>query len=261
MNPQLQEVFLLSAGVVTVLMFLLWLISLWLRDASIVDLVWGMGFVLIAWTAFVDVSDRRLSNLLLPCLTTLWGLRLSVYLVWRNHGKPEDFRYQSMRSKWGKSFPLVSLLTVFGFQGFVMWFVSLPIQAGIALGNYRLIWLSAVGVMVWVVGLTFEAVGDWQLTKFKSNIENKGSVLDCGLWRYTRHPNYFGDFLIWWGLYLVALSQGAPWWTAVGPLTMSIFLMRVSGVTLLEKSLKATKPGYAEYVARTNAFFPGSPRS
>ncbi|MGI9430443.1 MAG: DUF1295 domain-containing protein [Bythopirellula sp.] len=260
MNLQVQEVFLLSAIVVAVLMLSVWLVSLRLRDVSIVDLVWGAGFALTAWTAFLYYGGSRQSSLLLPCLTTAWGLRLSLYLTWRNHGKPEDFRYQSMRENWGRSFPLASLLIVFGLQGAIMWLVSLPVQVAIASPSGLVPWLCAFGVIVWTVGLAFEAVGDWQLAKFRSNPNGGNQVLDTGLWRYTRHPNYFGDFLVWWGLYLVAMSQSTAWWTAIGPLTMSFLLVRVSGVTLLEKSLISNKPGYADYVARTRAFFPWPPR-
>jgi len=166
-----------------------------------------------------------------------------------------------MRKRHGSSFPLVSLLTVFGLQGVIMWIVSLPIQAGAIERNTPWHWLQFAGVVLWGSGLFFEAVGDWQLARHKANPANSGRVLDIGLWRYTRHPNYFGDFLVWWGLYVIAVSTSGAWWTVIGPATISIFLMRVSGVTLLEKSLKQNKPRYGEYISRTNAFFPGRPRS
>ena len=138
-----------------------------------------------------------------------------------------------------------------------MWVVSLPLQAGISMPSRYWPTVMGFGVLVWVIGLFFETVGDLQLAQFKADPANQSKVLDSGLWHYTRHPNYFGDFLMWWGLYVVAVSQSSVWWTAVGPAVMSIFLMRVSGVTLLEKSLRQTKPEYEEYERRTNAFFPG----
>ncbi len=247
---------------VTVMMLSAWGLSLVKRDTSIVDIAWGLGFITVAWTAYLfGQNTNPTRSLLLPVLTTIWGTRLAGYLFWRNHGKPEDYRYRAMREKWGNAFPFISLLTVFGMQGVVMWIVSLPIQVGTALHNRSIVWLTAIGVTIWTIGLLFEAVGDWQLARFKFDPNNKGRVLDKGLWRYTRHPNYFGDFLVWWGLYFVALSVTRAWWTIVGPITMSIFLMKISGVTLLEKSLEKTKPGYASYAQRTNAFFPGPPQS
>lgn len=240
------------------LMFVLWLVSLPIRNASIVDVFWGCGFVIVAWSSYLTAGSAASRSLLLAVLTTLWGLRLSGYLAWRNWGTGEDYRYAEMREKLGERFLLLSLFVVFWLQGLIMWIVSLPIQAA-PFGERPLGWLDAVGGGVFGVGLLFESVGDWQLARFKANPENRGQVMDRGLWRYTRHPNYFGDFLVWWGLYLIAVAGGA-WWTIVGPLVMSFLLMRVSGVTLLERSLKRKRPGYEAYAARTNAFFPGPPR-
>ena len=137
---------------------------------------------------------------------------------------------------------------------------SLPLMAS-QLATEQVLPLQALGGAVWLAGLLFESIGDWQLARFRSQPENEGNVLSSGLWRYTRHPNYFGDFLVWWGLYAAALGAGAPWWTAIGPAVMSVFLMRISGVTLLEKSLRSRKPEYEDYMQRTNAFFPGPPKS
>ncbi len=239
-----------------VLMFSMWLLSLYLRDVSIIDIAWGLGFVLVAWTAYWT-RGKTGASVLVPCLATLWGVRLSAHLAWRNHGRDEDPRYQKMRQHWGDSFPRVSLLTVFGVQAVVMWIVSLPLQTLYDGTGPHYPWLSIVGVLVFAAGLFFESIGDWQLARFKADPGNEGEVLDHGLWRYTRHPNYFGDFLVWWGLFLAAYATSHVAWAVIGPITMSIFLMRVSGVTLLEKSLTESKPGYREYVQRTNAFFPG----
>ncbi|MCA9212716.1 MAG: DUF1295 domain-containing protein [Planctomycetales bacterium] len=250
-----------SALAIAIMMFAVWLLSLWLKDASIVDVAWGIGFVVVAWVSFAGGSAvTATSRLLIPILTTVWGIRLSAYLFCRNHGKPEDYRYQAMREKWGDQFPIVSLLTVFALQGCIMWIVSLPVQVGSALRVENMSRLTSIGVAMWAVGLFFETVGDWQLARFKSDPTNKGRVLASGLWRYTRHPNYFGDFLVWWGLYLASVSMTHTWWTIVGPLTMSLLLLQVSGVTLLERSLNASKPEYAEYSRRTSAFFPWPPQ-
>ena len=222
------------------------------------DIAWGLGFVLVAWATFFAGAPSE-SNLILPVLTTVWGLRLSGYLAWRNIGKPEDYRYREMRDHRPRSFPIRSLLTIFALQGVLMWIIALPLQTVHPSGTPSVV-LTLIGVLLWVTGFVFESVGDWQLARFKSDPTNSGRVMDRGLWRYTRHPNYFGDFLVWWGLYSLALASGAPWWSIIGPIIMSVLLMRVSGVTLLEKSLKDSKPGYAEYAARTNAFFPWWPR-
>jgi steroid 5-alpha reductase family enzyme len=249
---------LASAGVIAVLMLSTWLLSLALRDASIVDIIWGFGFVVVAWAVFLVLDDPRPRSLLIVILTTLWGLRLTGYLAWRNIGKGEDHRYVAMRERHGRRFPLVSLVTVFGLQGVLMWAVSLPVQAG-QLGTAPIGWLDAVGVAIWGVGLFFETVGDFQLARFKADPANQGKVMDGGLWRYTRHPNYFGDFMVWWGIYLVAVAGGA-WWTVVGPLVMTALLVRYSGAGLLEKTITRRRPEYDEYIRRTSGFFPLPPR-
>ncbi len=263
----LGELLLINLCVVSGLMFCTWLVSLLLRDVSIVDFVWGTGFVVVGWVTLMvsaspTVGSPTLQNWLIVWLTTLWGLRLSGYLFWRNHGKPEDYRYQEMRDKHGRGFALRSLLSVFGLQGGIMWIVSLPIQTGQLAENQSQIGVLAVlGVVIWLVGVCFESIGDFQLARFKANLENQGRVMDRGLWRYTRHPNYFGDFLVWWGLYFVSFGKGVAWWSAVGPAVMSVFLIYVSGVSLLEKSLKERKPGYDDYIRRTSSFIPLPPKA
>ena len=253
-------VLLTNAAVVLGLMTAMWLVSLALRDASIVDIFWGAGFAVIAWVTFFAADGSQARRMLLLVLTTLWGLRLALYLAWRNIGKGEDYRYRAMRKRYGDRFPLISYGTVFLLQGALMWVVSLPVQAGQVPGSPDgLIWLDFVGIALWLIGIFFETVGDIQLARFKADPANAGKVMDRGLWRYTRHPNYFGDFMVWWGLYAIALATGDAWWTVVGPLLMSFLLLRVSGVALLEKSLNKRREGYADYAARTNAFFPGPP--
>ncbi|MCA9069225.1 MAG: DUF1295 domain-containing protein [Planctomycetaceae bacterium] len=259
------EILIANALAIAGMMVLVWLLSLPRKDASIVDMFWGLGFVLVAWVTWTKAPGDPTRKLLLAVMITIWGLRLSAYIAWRNIGHGEDPRYQAMRKKAGDRFPLLSLIRVFLLQGVVMWIVSLPVQLGqIPETPAAFTVFDIVGVVVWATGVMFESVGDFQLARFKANPENKGKVLSSGLWRYTRHPNYFGDFLMWWGIFLITFfaAPSQNWWSGIGPLIMSFFLMKVSGVTLLEKSLKESKgSAYDEYVQRTNAFFPAPPKS
>ena len=238
----------------------LWAISLALRDSSIVDIYWGFGFVVLAWTATVLVGWEGGVQALSLALVSAWGLRLTLHLGRRNIGKGEDPRYVAMRAKAGDSWPIRSLFQVFWLQGVIMWVVSLPVLATVTAGDDSpTVVLLALGVLAWAKGLFFEAVGDWQLDRFKADPANRGKVMDRGLWRYTRHPNYFGDSMVWWGLGLIACSIGA-WWTLIGPALITFMLVRVSGKALLEKGMAATRPGYAEYVGRTSGFIPWPPK-
>ncbi|HEY1313230.1 MAG TPA: DUF1295 domain-containing protein, partial [Steroidobacteraceae bacterium] len=191
-------------------------------------------------------------------LVTVWALRLSFYITVRNWGHGEDRRYVAIRARNEPNFPLKSLYLVFALQAGLAWIISLPLLAGI-LSDAPWGAFDVLGAAFWVVGFSFEAGGDWQLARFKSDPANHGQVMDRGFWRFTRHPNYFGDFCVWWGFYLIAASAGA-WWSIIAPLLMSVLLMRVSGVTLLEKDIGERRPKYADYVRRTNAFFPGLPK-
>ncbi|HWX40313.1 MAG TPA: DUF1295 domain-containing protein [Blastocatellia bacterium] len=239
------------------MMFLLWLLSLVKKDASIVDIFWGIGFTAIALACFLITQGYQGRKLLVLALTGIWGLRLALHIFTRNRGKGEDFRYRRMRKHYGNRFALVSLFTVFAFQGLLMWVISLPLQvAEISPLPARLTWLDYLGAAIWAIGFLFEAVGDWQLAQFKSDPANQGRVMDSGLWAYTRHPNYFGDALLWWGLFFIAVATPADVWTVFSPLIMTTLLMKVSGVALLEKTLVKTKPEYQDYVRRTSAFFP-----
>jgi steroid 5-alpha reductase family enzyme len=243
------------------LMAMLWMGSLIRRDAGIVDPFWGTGFAVVVWIAWLlnrPVTDR---GTLLAVLTTIWGLRLSIFLLIRNLGHAEDYRYRAMRDHHGPRFWWVSLVTVFLLQAVILWFVSLPVQVALVDHSAAAIGVADfLGILLWAVGLFFESVGDWQLYKFKQNPENNGRVMDRGLWRYTRHPNYFGDFCVWWGLFLIAAGGGARW-TVFSPLLMSFLLLKVSGVRLLERTITDRRPDYAAYKERTNAFFPGPPKS
>jgi steroid 5-alpha reductase family enzyme len=239
------------------LMILLWLLSLALKNSSIVDIFWGAGFVINFWAATLVVpGGLPARTLLLGIIATLWGLRLSLHILRRNAGHGEDFRYAQWRREAGPAWWWRSFFKVFFLQGVLMWIIAVPLLATqTSAPDSPLNWLDLFGTLVWLVGFAFEAGGDYQLAQFKSDPANKGKLLSTGFWSLTRHPNYFGDAAQWWGFYLVALATGA-WWTIFSPFLMTYLLMNVSGVALLEKSLKNEKPGYAEYIANTPAFFP-----
>jgi steroid 5-alpha reductase family enzyme len=255
--PQL-EVWLNALPLLLAAAAITWAFSVRKRNVTVVDTLWSLLFVIAAavYAATADPSGPR--AWLVLALVSIWGLRLAAYLAWRNRGHEEDRRYQAIRRRNEPNFALKSLWLIFGFQAVLAWVISLPL-AGAAASATPLGALDALGVALWAVGLFFEAVGDWQLARFKGDPANVGRVMDGGLWRYTRHPNYFGDFCVWWGLYLVALAAGA-WWSIVGPLIMSFLLLKYSGVRLLERDIGERRPAYAEYVRRTNAFFPGPRR-
>ena len=257
---------LANALVLLISILALWRLSVKLKDVSIVDIFWGLGFVIVSWVSLAvsfalsqDFAPRRW---LLCTLVTVWGFRLAAHLWQRNHGKGEDYRYQSIRKRVGPSFWWSSFFIVFGLQGLLIWLISLPLQVAQADARpFELTWLDYFGLLVWIVGFAFEALGDDQLKRFKANPQNKGKVMDQGLWHYTRHPNYFGDALQWWGLWLIALNTPYGLMTIFSPFLMTLLLLKISGVSLLEKTLTKTKPGYESYMRRTNAFLPWPPKS
>ncbi|MEA2123362.1 MAG: hypothetical protein QOI80_144 [Solirubrobacteraceae bacterium] len=249
----------ITAATVLVLLLATFAASLPLRDVSIVDVAWGLAFVDVGWVAAAVADGEGTRSAIAVVLVSVWGLRLAGYIAYRKAKHPgEDPRYGAMRKRHGDRFPLVSLYTVFLFQALVAWIVSLPLQGAAASTDATVGPLAYLGIAVWLVGFAFEAGGDLQLQRFKADPANRGQVMDHGFWRYTRHPNYFGDFAVWWGLFLVALDGGA-WWSVVAPLVMTVLLTRVSGKDLLEKSM-SKRPGYAEYVERTSGFIPLPPK-
>jgi steroid 5-alpha reductase family enzyme len=226
---------------------------------SIIDAVWGPGFALIAVVSFglsVGHGDPTLRVLVLA-MVVVWGLRLGGYILVRNHGLPEDPRYAEMLADAGG--PGVIVRKVQLPQGLVMWFVSLPVQVAMLLSG-PVVWVIWSGLLVYLVGLTFEAVGDAQLAAFKRDPANRGRVLDRGLWRYTRHPNYFGDACVWVGIFLTVSWSWAGWVTVLSPVLMVWLLIAKTGKALTERRMSATRPGYAAYVARTSGFLPRPPR-
>ncbi len=245
-------------GAVLGLLTLVWLLSLLRRDASIVDIFWGPGFVVLAWLYRDLGASESLRATLVPVLVTIWGLRLALHILWRSRGKGEDPRYQAMRKRRGARFPLLSLPIVFWLQAVLMWIVAMPLLAA-QTASTPWSWLDSLGVALFAVGFFFEAVSDLQLSRFRADPANAGRVMDRGLWRLSRHPNYFGDATLWWGLGCFALAVPGGAWTLLGPALMSLLIVRVSGVTLLERGLSA-RPGYDDYVRRTSAFFPWPPK-
>jgi steroid 5-alpha reductase family enzyme len=242
---------------------LAWLLSAYLRNVAIVDSIWSLMILLQAFIYSAGISGAGLINatpraMLVLVLVTVWALRLSAYITWRNRGHGEDRRYQAIRARNEPYFAIKSLYLVFLLQAALAWIISLPLL-GAVLGTSPIGLLDYAGIILWGVGFLFEVGGDWQLAKFRADPGNRGKVMARGLWAYTRHPNYFGEFCLWWGFFFIAASAGA-WWSMAAPLLMSVLLIRVSGVSLLEKDIGDRRPKYADYVRRTNAFFPGIPR-
>jgi steroid 5-alpha reductase family enzyme len=257
----LLEIVGLSLLVALAYMTAIWLLSLVLRDASIVDVFWGLGFVLMA-AVYAVVTDGFVGRkVLIITLVTVWGLRLAIHIFLRNRGKGEDPRYRRWRDEAGESFWWVSLFRVFLLQGLLLWLISAPIlaaQFNKTPGHFTVI--DGLGTLVWCVGLFFEAVGDWQLVQFKADPANKGKVMRSGLWAYSRHPNYFGEATLWWGCFLIAAGTKWGFWTIVSPIAITVLLLRVSGVALLERTQVQTKPQYRDYIESTSAFVPWPPR-
>lgn len=243
-----------AAPWVAALFALTWLASVMRRDASLADRVWGLGFVVIAWVLALR-SDAP--DWLVVLLVSVWGLRLTAHITVRNWGHGEDRRYRAMRERNGTGWWWTSLFWVFGLQAVLCLLIALPLSVAVPMAGHGI--LRIIGIGVWAIGFAFEAIGDWQLVRFTRNPANRARVLDTGLWRYTRHPNYFGEVVVWWGLWLIALAAGG-WWTMIGPVVITVLLLRVSGVTMLEADIGTRRPGYAEYVRRTSAFLPMAPR-
>jgi steroid 5-alpha reductase family enzyme len=253
---------ILAQAGLTILIFMtsLWVVSLIRKDASIVDIFWGLGFILTGAVYFRLTDGFPARKALVMALVAVWGFRLALHIFSRNLGKGEDKRYQVWRMGRPKNFWWISYFQVFLLQGILMLLISTPLlSAQIAPEPDHLTVLDMSGALLWAIGFFFEAIGDWQLTRFKADPGNKGKVLQTGLWRYSRHPNYFGEAALWWGYFVIALGVGG-YWTLYSPILMTILLLRVSGVTLLEKSLTKTRPEYQAYIERTSAFIPWFPR-
>ncbi len=264
MTPvEITALLLSNLVIVLALLTALWFVSIRIKDASIIDIAWGPACAAPALLTYfrADGADPRASVLTL--LVSVWALRLAAYLAQRNLGHGEDIRYQRMREAQGSDAAMArwSLPRVFWLQGVIAWFISLPVQLGQFGGNGALGLVAWAGVAVFIIGLAFEAVGDWQLKQFKADPANKGKLMTKGLWALTRHPNYFGDAAVWTGLTLIALEGPLGFWAIASPFVMALFLVKISGKALTERLMAKKYPEYADYQARVSGFFPMPPKS
>lgn len=254
-----------TAAVILACMLVLWLISIRISDMSIIDIFWGPGFGVVAFVSYLlsDGSGIPARRLLITVLTVAWALRLGVYLWMRNHGKGEDPRYTAaFRAHYTTDLHLQTLTKVFLLQGALIWLISMPVQLSEYLASPPTFGIPAyIGSALWVIGFLFEAVSDRQLTLFKADPANRGKIMDRGLWRYTRHPNYFGNACLWWGLFVIACDSWVGLLTIFSPILMTHFLVNVTGKRLLEKRMSRARPEYAEYIRRTSGFFPWPPKA
>jgi steroid 5-alpha reductase family enzyme len=258
-DAMIWPVYLEALSVILAVAVVAWVASIAKRDVSFVDSLWSLFFLIAAGVFLPSEGPLSVRAILVFWLVAVWALRLSVYITARNWGKPEDYRYQQIRRNNSPGFAWKSLYIVFGLQALLAWIVAQSLLPALQ-SPAQLTWLDGVAASLWCVGFVFEAGGDYQLSAFRRDPGNRGKVLDSSLWRLTRHPNYFGDFCIWWAFYLFSVSAGS-WWTVASPLLMSVLLLKVSGVAMLEKTISDRRPGYAEYARRTNAFFPWPKRS
>jgi len=255
------QIYAVMLGAILLYMIALWVVSLVLKNSSIADIFWGPGFVMAGWIAFALTGGSMPHKLVLMALVSIWGLRLGGYILSRNFGKPEDFRYQAWREEAGAKWWWFSFFKVFALQGLLMWIISIPLlQAQYHASPAGLTLLDYAATGLWILGFFFEAVGDAQLARFKGNPANKGKVLDRGVWSFTRHPNYFGEAVQWWAYFLFALLTPFGFAVIYAPILMTYLLVNVSGVALLEKSLKDVKPQYKDYIETTSAFIPWFPK-
>ena len=243
---------------ILVLATLTWLVSVIKRDVSIVDSMWSVMIFASALVYSSSVEPYWNRSSLVLTLVLLWAFRLTLYITWRNWGEPEDSRYQAIRRKYEPYFALKSLGIIFVFQALLAWIISMPLWVALTVPFQSSVF-DNLAVALWLIGMIFESVGDWQLARFKTNPANRGKVMNRGLWRYTRHPNYFGECLIWWGFFLFVIPTGA-WWSILSPLLLTFLLLKFSGVTMLEETIVDRRPAYREYIASTNAFIPGPPK-
>lgn len=250
---------MITLAIVTVLLYMTawFVVSLLIKRNDFVDVAWGLGFVVLAWTMYLNQPSLQLS--LVVWLVTLWGIRLAVHILLRNLKKDEDFRYKQWRKDWGKWFIPRSFLQVYMLQGALMLLVSAPVILLGQSGRNTLLPIHFVAVIIWSIGFFFEAVGDYELGQFIKNPKNKGEIMQDGLWRYTRHPNYFGEVTQWWAIWLI--SYGSTWFVPaiIGPITITVLILKVSGVPMLEKKYQDNKK-FQAYKKRTSKFFPLPPK-
>ena len=229
------------------------------KDNSIVDIAWGIGFILVAILTFILQTVFVIRHILVTALVFIWGTRLATHIAIRKKGRGEDFRYAQWRKNWENWFFIRSFFQIYMLQGFLLLIIIYPVLLINHSKETEIVFLDILGLIIWLVGFFFEAVGDYQLLTFKRKAENKGKVMTQGLWKFTRHPNYFGETVMWWGIFLIALSVKSGWTAIVSPLLITFLLLRVSGITMLEKKYVGNKE-FDEYAKRTSAFFPWFPK-
>ena len=247
--------YLTLALVLFVYMSLWFVVSLIKRRNDVADVAWGLGFVLLAWTSYFLSDDSGVRGVLVNILVSIWGLRLAWHIHKRNKNKTEDYRYLAWRKEWGAWFYPRSYLQVYLLQGFLLFLIVSPVLLINKDQSSSLGWIDLVGVVIWLIGFCFEAVGDAQLAQFIKNPSNGGKLMQSGLWAYTRHPNYFGEVTQWWGIWLIALSVSGGVFTIIGPLTITFLILKVSGIPMLERKMEEN-PDFAEYKRRVSMFVP-----
>jgi steroid 5-alpha reductase family enzyme len=248
-----------ASAAILVYMVIWFLVSLALRRNDVADVAWGGGFIVAALTTLVSGDGMTPRALLVTALVIAWGLRLSLHIGPRNRGKGEDPRYRKWREEWGRYATVRSFFQIFILQGVLLLVISLPVLRVITAPDTSLTLMDFLGSVVWLTGFLFETISDWQLLQYKKDPAHKGKVITTGLWRYTRHPNYFGEVTLWWGIYIIALNVPGGWMTVIGPLTITFLILKVSGIPMLEKKYEGNAE-FEEYKKRTSAFFPMSPK-
>lgn len=254
------NVIFIEAIVVSIYMILWFFIALRLKKNDVADIAWGGGYIVAALVVLILQNTVTYRALLVLLLVVVWGTRLAVHIGLRNRGKGEDPRYRQWREEWGRHAMVRSFFQIFLLQGFLIVVISLPVTRIILSEESRLGTLDLIGVLVWLTGFLFEAVGDYQLMQFKKDPATKGKIMTTGLWKYTRHPNYFGEVTLWWGVYLIALAVPGGWTTIIGPITITFLILGVSGIPLLEKKYEGNK-AFDDYKRHTSAFFPMPPKA
>jgi steroid 5-alpha reductase family enzyme len=246
---------LISAIIIISSMIMVYFFAQWKRDNSIVDVFWGIGFCFIAICMFILKGESTPRQWIVLVMVLLWGIRLAVYISRRNNGKGEDFRYANWRKEWGNTQWWRSFFQVFLLQGVIMWLVSIPVVLVLSQANSPLMVIDFIGILVWVTGYFFEVVSDRQLARFKMDPGNKGRIIQSGLWQYSRHPNYFGEITMWWGIFLVTLQVNGWYWAIISPVLITWLIVRVSGIPMLEKKY-SDNPEFRAYAEKVPALIP-----
>lgn len=249
----------LQSGLIILIYATIWFItSLIIKRNDIADIAWGLGYIILC-VFYLFTQELTNTALLLYGLVLIWGLRLAIHIYLRNRNKKEDYRYLQWRKDWGKFFYIRSYLQVYLLQRFLLLIIITPVMSVASNSETTVSWLTYLGLIIWLIGFYFEAVGDYQLNKFIKNPDNKGKIMDQGLWKYTRHPNYFGEVTMWWGIFIIALNSPIGIYSIIGPLTITTLILFVSGIPLLEKKYQGNIE-FEKYKKKTSIFIPWFPK-